>query len=278
MRKIKEVLRLTFELGRSTREISRSLNIGRTTVGEYLARAREVEIDWPLPEDWDDVRLEAELYPPPLPSGTPRPLPDWEHMNREMSKRKKTKVTLQLLWLEYRKNHTEGGYGYSRFCEMYRAWLETVDVVCRQSYTAGEKGFVDYAGPTIEFIDPETGEVSEAVIFVGVLGASNYTYCEASRSRSLPDWTASHVRMLEFWGGSPDLLIPDNEKSGVTKASYYEPDVNRSYHDLATHYGLTVLPARPYKPADKAKAEAGVQMVERWIMAPLRHHTLPSFT
>lgn len=273
MRKIKEVLRLAFEESRSQREIARSLNVGRSTVGEYLTRAREVGLGWPLPGDWDDVRLEAELFPPPLPAGTPRPLPDWERVHGEMSKRKKTKVTLQLLWLEYRANHAEDAYGYSRFCDLYREWLGTIDVVCRQPYEAGEKGFVDYAGPTIEIIDPDTGEVTQAMVFVGVLGASNYTYCEASRSRSLEDWTASHVRMLEFWGGSPTLLIPDNEKSGVSEASYYEPDLNRTYHDLATHYGLIVLPARPYKPADKAKVESAVQNVERWVMAPLRHHT-----
>lgn len=273
MRKIKEVLRLAFEESRSQREIARSLNVGRSTVGEYLTRAREVGLGWPLPGDWDDVRLEAELFPPPPPAGTPRPLPDWERVHREMSKRKKTKVTLQLLWLEYRANHVEDAYGYSRFCDLYREWLGTIDVVCRQPYEAGEKGFVDYAGPTIEIIDPDTGEVTQAMVFVGVLGASNYTYCEASRSRSLADWTASHVRMLEFWGGSPTLLIPDNEKSGVSEASYYEPDLNRTYHDLATHYGLIVLPARPYKPADKAKVESAVQNVERWVMAPLRHHT-----
>ncbi len=245
MRKIKEVLRLTFEESRSQREIARSLNVGRSTVGEYLARAREVGLGWPLPGDWDDVRLEADLFPPPLPAGTPRPLPDWERVQREMSKRKKTKVTLQLLWLEYRASHAEGAYGYSRFCELYREWLGTIDVVCRQPYEAGEKGFVDYAGPTIEIIDPGTGEVTQAMVFVGVLGASNYTYCEASRSRNLADWTASHVRMLEFWGGSPALLIPDNEKSGVSEASYYEPDLNRTYHDLATHYGL--LGPTPYR-------------------------------
>jgi transposase len=275
MRKIKEVLRLALEEGRSQREIARSLNIGRTSVGEYLTRAREAGLGWPLPEGWDDVRLEAELFPPPLPAGTARPLPDWEQVYRELSnpKRKKTGVTLQLLWLEYRTTHPEDGYGYSRFCELYREWRDTLDVVCRQPYLAGEKAFVDYAGQTMPITDPDTGEIWEAPVFVGALGASNYTYCEAGRSRSLPDWIGAHVRMFEFWGGVPELLIPDNEKAGVRQASYYEPDLNRTYHDLATHYGVTVLPTRPYKPADKAKVESAVLQVERWVLAPLRHHT-----
>lgn len=275
MRKIKEVLRLALGEGRSQREVGRSLSIGRTTVGEYVSRAREAGLGWPLPPGWDDARLEKALFPPPLPVGTPRPLPDWEVVHRELSnpKKKKTGVTLQLLWLEYRAAHPEDGYGYSRFCELYRDWRETVDVVCRQPYQAGEKAFVDYAGLSVGITDPDTGEVWEAPIFVAALGASNYTYCEATRSRSLPDWIGSHVRMFEFWGGVPELLIPDNEKTGVRQASYYEPDLNHTYHDLANHYGLTVLPTRPHKPADKAKVESAVQNVERWVLAPLRNHT-----
>lgn len=272
MRKIREVLRLASEEGRSQREIARSLDIGRTTVGEYLARIREVGLSWPLPDGWDDVRLETEIYPPPLPKGTARPLPDWNWVHAELSKRDKTKATLQLLWLEYRADYPDDGYGYSRFCELFHEWQDTLDVACRQPYPAGEKGFVDYAGPKVEIIDRATGEVWLAPVFVGVLGASNYTFCEATRSRSLPDWTASHVRMFEFWGGCPALLIPDNERAGVRQASHYEPDLNRTYHDLATHYNVTVLPARPYKPADKAKVESAVQNVERWVLAPLRNH------
>jgi transposase len=159
MRKIQEVLRLTFEENRSQREIARSLNIGHSTVGEYLARFKEAGLSWPLPEGWDDIRLEAELYPPPLPVGTSRPLPDWNWVHRELSKRKKTKATLQLLWLEYRADHPEDGYGYSRFCELFREWQDTLDVACRQPYRAGEKAFVDYAGQRVEIVDRSTGEV-----------------------------------------------------------------------------------------------------------------------
>lgn len=273
MRKIKEVLRLTFEKGWSQRAVGRSLNIGRSTVGEYLARAREAGVGWPLPEGWDDEHLERALYPPPPPTGTPRPLPDWPEVHRELSQKKAKGTTLQLLWLEYRAVHPESGYGYSRFCELYREWEETLDVVCRQPYPAGEKAFVDYAGQTVEITDPATGEVWEALIFVGALGTSNYTYAEAVRSKSLADWIGAHVRMFEYWGGVPELLVPDNEKAGVRTASYYEPDLNRTYHEMATHYGVNVMPARPYKPADKAKVEAAVQNVERWILAPLRHHS-----
>lgn len=272
MRKIREVLRLHHERGRSRRQISESVGIARSTVAEYLRRAGEAGVGWPIPEGWDDARLEAELFPPPPPADAPRPMPDWSWVHQELA-RADADVTLQLLWIEYRAEHPEDGYSYSRYCELYRAWRETVDVVCRQVYRAGEKCFVDYAGDTLEIVDPETGEIWEAPVFVGVLAASNFLYFEALRSRSLPDWLGAHVRMFEYWGGVPELVIPDNERTGVTQASYYEPDLNRSYHDLALHYGTTILPARPYHPRDKAKVEAGVQLIQRWGLAPLRDHT-----
>ena len=174
----------------------------------------------PLPEGLDDAALETALFPPLPPSRVPRPEPDWEQVHRELQRHKG--VTLQLLWLEYLTAHPNG-YRYSRFCERYRAWRGRIDVVMRQVYRAGEKAFVDYAGPKFEVVDRETGEVQGAMVFVGVLGASNYTFVDVTRSRSLPDWTMSHVRMFEFWGGVPELVIPDNEKAAVHKASRYEP-------------------------------------------------------
>ena len=223
-----------------------------------------------MPEGLDDAALEAALFPPLPPSRVPRPEPDWEQVHRELQRHKG--VTLQLLWLEYLTVHPDG-YRYSRFCERYRAWRGRIDVVMRQVYRAGEKAFVDYAGPKFEVVDRKTGEVQGAMVFVGVLGASNHTFVDVTRSRSLPDWTMSHVRMFEFWGGVPELVIPDNEKAAVREASRYEPDLNPTYQELATHYGTTVLPARPRAPRDKAKVEAAVQHAERWIMAPLRNQT-----
>ena len=270
MRKIRELLRLKYELGRSHREIATSLGIANSTVSDYVRRARAAGLSWPLPEGLDDGALEAALFPAPPPSRVPRPEPDWGHIHRELQRHKG--VTLQLLWLEYRAVHPNG-YQYSWFCERYKAWRGQLDVVMRQVYRAGEKAFVDYAGPKFPVVDRSTGEERDAMVFVGVLGASNHTFVDVTWSRSLPDWTMSHVRMFEFWGGVPELVIPDNEKAAVREASRYEPDLNPTYQELASHYGTTVLPARPRSPRDKAKAEAAVQNVERWIMAPLRNQT-----
>ncbi|MDE2796797.1 MAG: IS21 family transposase [Gemmatimonadota bacterium] len=269
MRKIGDVLRLKYGFGRSHREIATILRISHSTVGSYVRRAREAGVSWPLPDDLDDAALEAALYPPTPPSRVPRPGPDWARVHRELARHKR--VTLQLLWLEYREAHPDG-YGYSRFCDRYREWRGRLNVVLRHVYRAGEKAFVDYAGPTVEVTDRRTGEIREAKVFVGVLAASNHTFVDITLTRSLPDWTASHVRMFEHWGGVPELVIPDNEKAAVRRASRYEPDVNRTYHDLAAHYGTAVLPARPRSPQDKAKVEVAVQNVGRWVLAPLRNH------
>ena len=275
MRKIREVLRLKYELGRSNREIGTSLKVSHSTVGEYVRRTAEAGLSWPLPAEWDDARLEAALFPALPPSKVPRPEPEWAWVHRELSRHKG--VTLQLLWLEYKQAHADG-YQYSRFCERYREWRNRLDVVLRQSYQGGEKVFVDYAGPAMEIVERDTGEVREAQVFVGVLAASNYTFVDLTWSRTLPDWTGSHVRMFEFFGGVPALVIPDNEKAGVRHANHYEPDLNPTYQDLASHYGTTVLPTRPKAPRDKAKVEAGVQAVERRILAPLRNHTFFSLS
>ena len=270
MRKIRELLRLKHELGRSHREIAGSLGIANSTVSDYARRAAAAGFTWPLPEGLDDGALEAALFPALPPSRVARPEPDWADVHRELQRHKG--VTLRLLWLEYREIHPNG-YQYSRFCERYRAWRGRLDVVMRQVHRAGEKAFVDYAGPKVPVVDRSTGEERGAMVFVGVLGASNHTFVDVTRSRGLPDWTTSHVRMFEFWGGVPELVIPDNEKAAVHRASRYEPELNPTYRELAAHYGTTVLPARPGAPQDKAKVEAAVQNVERWIMAPLRNQT-----
>ena len=183
-------------------------------------------------------------------------------------------MTLQLLWEEYTQQYPNRCYSYSQFCDRYRHWRGKQKRSMRQIHKAGEKCFVDYCGQTVPIIDPGTGEIRDAQVFVGVLGASNYTYAEATLTQSLPDWLSSHVRMLEFFGGCSELVIPDNLRSGVSQACRYDPDINASYQQLAEHYQVAVVPARPHKPKDKAKAEVGVQIVERWILARLRRHSL----
>lgn len=269
MRKIREVLRLKFDCGRSNREIGLSCGIGGSTVCEYIQRARSSGVGWPLPADLTDAALERLLFPPPPPQGTERGQPDFAEIHHEL--RKSKHVTLHLLWQEYREREPDG-YQYSWFCEHYRDWAGRLDVVMRQDHLAGEKMFVDYAGQTVDIIDRETGEIHPAQIFVAVLGASNYTFAEATLSQQLESWIMSHVRAFAYFGGVPETVIPDNLRSGVNKTCRYEPDLNPTYHDLARHYQTVVLPARVSKPRDKAKVEAGVLLVERWILARLRKH------
>jgi transposase len=267
MRKIKDVLRL-HAAGRSQQQISRSCGIGRSTVGEYLQRAQAAGLSWPLPEPLDETELERRLFPPPpsVPAGA-RGVPDWAEMHRELRRKD---VTLWLLWEEYKAVHPQG-YQYTWFCQQYRAWAAKTDVVMRRIHRAGETLFVDYAGQTAAVIDRTTGEIRHAQIFVAVLGASNYTYVEATWSQGLEDWLMAHVRAFEFFGGVPEIVVPDNLKTGVQQPHRYEPDLNPSYAELAAHYGVAVIPARVRKPRDKAKVEAGVLVVERWILARLRH-------
>jgi len=267
MRKVREVLRLRYACGASERVIAQSLGIGRTAVGEYIRRAAVIGITWPVPEELDDAALERKLFAP-AGYNPPRskPLPDWAYVHAELRRRS---VTLALLWQDYRGQHPDG-YGYSRFCDLYGEWRRGVTATMRQTHAAGEKLFVDFAGDTMPVFDAITGEVRDTKIFVAVLGASNYTYAEARFSEGLPDWIGAHVNALAFLGGVPKAIVCDNLKAGVTTASRYEPGVNRTYQDLATHYGTTIMPTRPRKPRDKAKVEGAVLIVERWILARLR--------
>ena len=270
MRKIKEVLRLKYDCDLSNEAIASSCGVGRTTVREYLRRAHQAGLSWPLPEEMSDGDLERLLFPPP-PSipGSQRPPPDYTAIHRELRRKG---VTLFLLWQEYKEAHPDG-YQYSRFCDRYREWAGKLDLPMRQDHKAGEKLFVDYAGQTMPVVDRSTGEIREAQIFVAVSGASNYTYAEATWTQSLPDWIGSHVRTFAFLGGVPELVIPDNLRSGVSSACRYEPDINPTYHEMARHYGAAVVPARVRRPKDKAKVEAGVLGAERSILARLRHQT-----
>lgn len=273
MRKVHEVLRLHVQAGLSERAIAKSVSLSRSTVSKIITRAQEVGLGWPLPEDMDDAKLESMLFP--VPQGRPRNCfePDWAHVHQEL---KHKGVTLQLLWMEYKEQHPDG-YQYSQFCERYRVWRKQLQISLRQEHRAGEKMFVDYAGPTVPVVDRETGEVQGAQIFVAVLGASNYTFVEAHPAQTLQWFLGAHVRAFESFGGVPELVVPDNLKSAVFKADRYEPTLNHSYQEMAAHYGCAVLPTRPRKPKDKSKAEVGVQVVERWIIAVLRHRIFFSF-
>jgi transposase len=269
MRCVREILRLKHERGCSDRAIARSTGVARSTVADYLARVASAGLGWPLPATLSDAALEALLFAhnAGIAPGTRRKTePDWPAIHRELRRRS---VTLMLLWQECRER-TPGGYGYSRFCELYAQWESRLSPTMRQVHPAGERLFVDYAGQTVEVFG-RRGEIHAAQIFVAVLGASSYTYAEATWTQTLPDWIGAHGRALAFIGGVPRQIVPDNPKVGVAKANWYEPGLNPTYQDFATHYGTAILPARPRKPRDKAKVEAGVLLVERWILARLRH-------
>jgi len=270
MRKIREVLRLRWAHDCSERRIARSCRISRSTVQEYLARAKQTGLSWPLDEGLDDGALERLLFPAErAPARPERRMPPMEEIHRELRRKG---VTLQLLWHEYKEVNPEG-YQYSQFCDLYRRWAKKLRVCLRQEHRAGEKLFVDWAGHTIAVVDPQTGEIREAYLFVAVLGASNYTFARAYSTQQLPFWIQAHVEAFRFLGGVSEILVPDNTKTGVTRPCYYEPDINPTYHEMAAHYGCVVIPTRKRAPRDKAKVEAGVLVAERWILAALRNRT-----
>lgn len=267
VRKIREVLRLK-AAGLSDRQIARSIGSARSTVQACLKRAGEVGLAWREAEALDEESLQARLYQCSVPRSS-RPEPDFAHIHAELDR---PGVTRLLLWQEYKAAQPDG-WQYSVFCDRYRRWLLTQDPVLRRNHVPGEKLFVDYAGQTVPVTDRYTGEIREAQIFVAVLGCSNYTYAEASFTQKLSDWLGAHVRALEYIGGVPAAIVPDNLKSAVTRAHRYEPELNPSYHDFAEHYGVAILPARARKPRDKAKVETAVLIVERWILARLRNRS-----
>jgi transposase len=271
MRKIREILRLAWSCNQTRQSISDSCGIGKTTVTDTLYRASAAGLSYPLPADLDDERLERLLYPQhPRAITSRRTPPDWASLHNELLSHKN--LTLMLLWQEY-KEREPSGYQYSQFCDLFRFWRGKLDLSMRQEHRAGEKMFVDYCGQTIPIVDSTTGEIRDAQVFVAVMGASNYTYAETTWSQSLADWTGSHVRTFSYFGAVPHCLVPDNLLSGVTKTCRYEPGINATYQEMATHYGTAIVPARVRKPRDKPKVEAGVQFVQRFILAGLRHHT-----
>jgi transposase len=270
MRTLREVVRLKVEMKLSGRAIARSCSLSPATVSDYLGRIEVAKLGWPLPPELDDdAALTKRLFPHEGHPVANRPEPDWCVIHQEL---KRKHVTKSLLWQEYREAHSDG-YEYSQFCAKYQRWAGHLAVTMRQAHRAGEKCFVDFSGDGIDVVDPKTGEVRTAKLFVAVLGASNLTYVEPVFTEQLATWISCHVHAYEFFGGVSELTVPDNLKSGVTKANKYEPELNRTYADLARHYGTAIVPARPYKPRDKAKVEQGVLLASRWILAVLRNHT-----
>jgi transposase len=279
MKDIKELLRLRFGLGLSQRQTAKASGFGRTTVQEYEERAKRgnltsVEEFEKLSADEIYERLGFKCKPGfatvPL---SAKPLPNWKQIREDICRHKH--VTMLLLWTEYKEQHPEG-YQYSQFCDLYKQWSKKLSLTMRQEHKAGEKIFIDYAGSTVDIVDSDTGAVKTAQIFVSCLGGSSYVYAEATMSQGMCDWLMSHRRMVEFYGGVSEILVPDNLKSGVTKADRYEAGVNKAYVEFCEHYGTCVIPARSGKPKDKAKVEVSVQIVSRWIIAALRNRTFYS--
>lgn len=268
MRKIREILRLHHEEALGNREIARRLKLGAGSVSRYLARARAAKLLWPLTDEWTEDKIYAVLFPSTS-KHPAHPRPDFGRIHKEL---KRKGVTLMLLWYEYQEFYPKG-YSYSRYCELYQEFTGKLKPSMRIIHQSGEKLFVDYSGLTVPWVDKTNGELHKAQIFVAVLGASNYTFIEATADQSLLSWVQSHIHAFEFFGGITVCLVPDNLKSGVTKSHLYDPDVNRTYQEMADHYGLAVVPARSRTPKDKAKVEVGVQGIQRWILAPLRDVT-----
>jgi len=269
IKKIREIFRLKFELNLSHRAIGKMVNASPGSVSRYSAPFQQQGLEWFQLQKMSDDEIEAILCKSKsIQSKQDFVEPDFKQIHQEL---KRKTVTLQLLWEEYKDIYKERAYGRSKFCQLYRAWLNKLQVTMRQHHKAGDKLFIDYAGSTVPIVDTKSGEIKEAQIFVAVMGASNYTFAEATWSQKIPDWISSHVRAFAFFGGVAALLVPDNLRACTTKACRYEPEINSTYADMVQHYNTAVLPARPRKPRDKAAAEVSVQIVGRWILAKLRH-------
>lgn len=271
MHVLREIFRQKLTLGRSHRQVVAALGVSIGKISGALARAAALELDADAIARMSDAELEAALYPKTV-AACARPVPDCAQLHVEL---RRPKVTLALLHVEFIERHPDG-IGYSAFCDRYREWAKRASPVMRQTHVAGDKLFVDYAGMKPRLVDPLTGEVAEVELFVAVLGASNYTYAEATRTQQVPDFVASLTRALTFLGGVPNAIVPDQLKSAVVGSCRYEPAIQRTTAELGRYYGTTILPARPRSPRDKAKVEAGVLVAERWLLARIRNETFAS--
>ena len=268
MRKVRAILRLRYERGYPHRTIARAVHVGAATVSEYLAKAAAKGLGWPLPEEFNDAKLEEVLFPR-APASSEREVPDFAAVHEELQRHRE--LTLLQLWVEYAEDNPRA-YRYSRYCELYQRWKKKLNPTMRQRHRAGEKTFVDFSGKRPHIVDPKTGELQPVELFVSALGASSYTYAEATEDQSLESWAKAHESMSTYFKGSTEIWVPDNLRSGVDLSDRYEPGINRTYRELASHYGAVVIPARVAKPKDKAKVESAVQVAQRWILAVLRHH------
>ena len=269
MRMIKEVLRLYYSCGLSHKKISTALGCSHGSVAEYIYRAQAAGLTWPLPDDLDDAQLDRRLFPPCTQKGKTRPQPDCIYIHNEL---KKKGVTLVQLWAEYREENPDG-YGLTQFCDIYGLFAKNISISMRQVHRAGEKAFSDFAGKTLPIVNPHTGEVDKAHLFVCTLGASSFTFAELFADESTESWCNGHAKAFQYFDGCPRIVVPDNPKPVVTKACPYEPDINPSFAQMAAHYDVAVIPARVRKPKDKAVVEAAVGVATRWMLAVLRNRT-----
>ena len=268
MQNIREILRLIHEGNLSNRQIAKSCHCSPTTIGAIIDRYKEKNLTWPEVLQMDDTELESKLYPQEI-NSSKKTLPDYDYIHKELMRKG---VTLLLLWQEYKETYPDG-VQYTQFCDHYLTWRKLRNISMHQIHRAGEKMFTDWAGLTGSTIDRETGEIKEAYFFVAVLGASKIIYTEPFFSMDLFSWNQGHVAAFKYFGGSSEIIVPDNTKTAVKKPCYYEPDLNLSYLEMAKHYGSVIIPARVRKPKDKSPVEKEVQDVERWIIAKLRNHT-----
>jgi transposase len=273
MRKLREIVRLKLQANQTCRAIARSCGLSPSTVGTYVGRIELAKLTWPLPPELDDdSTLERLLFPDEGHPVSNRPEPDWAWIHTELQRRHVTKM---LLWQEYKEGQPDG-FQYSQFCARYLSWARPLSATMRQAHPVGRSTFIDFSGSGVDIADPDTGECQKAVLFLAVLGASNLTYAEPVLHQDLPTWIGCHVRAFDYFGGTTEIWTPDNPRSGITKADRYEPILNRTYEALSAHYGAAVIPARPAKPRDKAKVEAGVLIASRWVLAALRNRTFYS--